>query len=96
LRARQDGATHAALAQSIEGDRTVTALTDTKAIVPTANAKLVISANYGTDVTSLMLLIQQHIVELRGLVSQLIKIHPTTGGDAANLASLNALLAELA
>jgi hypothetical protein len=70
----------------------MTALTDVKAITPTPNAKLVISAG-GADVSGLMSLIQQHIIELRALVSQVIKLHPN--GDA-NLTALNALLAELA
>jgi len=70
----------------------MTTLTETKAITPTANAKLVISAS-GADVSSLMILVQQHCIELRALVSQVIKLHP--GGDA-NLTALNAILAELA
>jgi len=70
----------------------MTTLTETKAITPTANAKAVISAS-GADVTALMALVQQHCIELRALVSQVIKLHPN--GDA-NLTALNAILAELA
>jgi hypothetical protein len=72
----------------------MTALTDAKAIAPTANAKSVVAAK-GADVNGLMLLVQQHCAELLALVKQTIALHPSGGGDAANLTALNALLTEL-
>jgi hypothetical protein len=72
----------------------MTALADAKAIAPTANAKLVVSAK-GTDINGVMLLIQQHCIELQTLVKYAISVHPSGGADAANPTALNALLAEL-
>lgn len=72
-----------------------TALTDTKAITPTANAKAVVAAK-GQDITGLMLQLQIKIAETQVLVKQIIALHPTGGGDAANLSSLNTILGELA
>lgn len=72
-----------------------TALTDTKAITPTANAKAVVAAK-GQDITGLMLQLQIKIAETQVLVKQIIALHPTGGGDAANLTALNTVLGELA
>lgn len=72
-----------------------TALTDTKAITPTANAKAVVAAK-GQDMTGLMLQLQIKIAETQVLVKQIIALHPTGGGDAANLTALNTVLGELA
>jgi hypothetical protein len=38
---------------------------------------------------------KQDIIELQAKLEQIIAHHPTGGGDAANLASLNAVLAQL-
>jgi hypothetical protein len=70
----------------------MTALADIKAITPTNTAKASISAK-GADVTALMVLVQQHVIELRALISQIIALHPS--GDS-NLTALNAILSELA
>lgn len=72
----------------------MTALTDAKAITPTANAKAVASAK-GADINGLMAQIQRHAGELLVIVKQAIAVHPSGGGDAANLTALNALLTEL-
>lgn len=73
----------------------MTVLTDAKAITPTANAKAVVAAK-GADITALMLHIQRVSGELQVLVKQAIAMHPSGGGDAANLTALNTLLSELA
>jgi hypothetical protein len=67
---------------------------ETVAIVPTANAVNIVQTK-GANVNGLMLLIQQHASELLALVKQVIAMHPSGGGDAANLTALNAILTEL-
>jgi hypothetical protein len=64
------------------------------AIVPTANAKSVVQAK-GVQINDLMQLLQQHAIEMQAIVKQVISLHPTGGGDAANLTALQAVLAEL-
>jgi hypothetical protein len=70
----------------------MTALTDIKAITPTATAKTTISAK-GADVGALMAAATIKAAELKVLVNQIILMHPA--GDA-NLTALNAILTELA
>jgi hypothetical protein len=70
----------------------MTALSDIKAVAPTANAKAVVSAK-GADVTALMAAALLKAAELKVLVAQIIALHPS--GDA-NLTALNSILAELA
>ena len=70
----------------------MTALSDIKAVAPTANAKSVVSAK-GADVTALMAAATLKAAELKVLVAQIIALHPA--GDA-NLTALNSILAELA
>jgi hypothetical protein len=72
----------------------MTVRAETAAIVPTANAKAVVSAK-GADISGLMGLLQQHAVEMQILIKEIIKVHPSGGGDAANLTALNAILSEL-
>jgi hypothetical protein len=38
---------------------------------------------------------QLHVTELQALLKQIVALHPSSGGDAANYAALNAVLAEL-
>ena len=64
------------------------------AITPTANAKAVAQSK-GVDLPVLMGLLQQQAIEMQILVKEIIKVHPTGGGDAANLTALNAILTEL-
>jgi hypothetical protein len=71
-----------------------TVKTDVAAITPTANAKAIVQAK-GADITSLMTLLQQYAIEMQAVVKQIISLHPTGGGDAANPTALNAILAEL-
>jgi hypothetical protein len=73
----------------------MTVHTDLAAITPTANAKNVVSAK-GADLTSLVNEVHQHIYELQAVLKQIINMHPTGGGDAANSAALSAVLAQLA
>jgi hypothetical protein len=73
----------------------MTVLNDLKAITMTANAKNTVSAK-GADLASLVNTAQQHIIELQAVLKQIIALHPTGGGDAANLSALNAVLAQLA
>jgi hypothetical protein len=72
----------------------MTTRTEVSVIVPTANAKAVISAK-GSDISGLMLLLQQHAIEMIALTKSIVALHPTGGGDAANLTALQAVLAEL-
>jgi len=72
----------------------MTALAELKAIVPTATAKAAVSIT-GADVSTLLQQVQLKAGELKILLKQLIAVHPSSGGDAANLAALNAVLAEL-
>jgi glycine/D-amino acid oxidase-like deaminating enzyme len=72
----------------------MTTKTEVAAIVPTANAKAVVSAR-GADISGLMGLLGQHAIEMMALTKQIIALHPTGGADAANLAALQAVLAEL-
>jgi len=39
---------------------------------------------------------QLHVIELQTVLKQIVALHPSGGGDAANYAALNAVLAELA
>lgn len=73
----------------------MTVITEVKAIAPTANAKSVVSAK-GSDINGLMSQVLLKSAELKALLVQVIALHPTGGGDAANLSALNAILAELA
>jgi hypothetical protein len=72
----------------------MTTKTEVAAIMPTANAKAVVSAR-GADVSGLMALLQQHVIETIALTKQIVALHPTGGVDAANLTALQAVLAEL-
>lgn len=73
----------------------MTVITEVKAITPTANAKATVSAK-GADITGLMAQVALKSAELKTLLTQVIALHPTGGGDASNLSALNAVLAELA
>jgi hypothetical protein len=72
-----------------------TALTDLGAITLTATAKAAASIR-GVDVNSLLTLAKSHSIELSTLLKAIVSVHPSTGPDAANYASLNAIIAELA
>lgn len=69
----------------------MTVKSDIVAVVPTANAKAVVSAK-GADISGLMTLLQTRALEMQTLARQIISLHPT--GDA-NLTALNAILTEL-
>lgn len=73
----------------------MTALTDLKAIALTANAKKV-GATKGVDLMALVTQAQLQIQELEITLKQIVALHPSGGGDAANYAAINAVLAELA
>lgn len=61
-------------------------------LTPTALAK---AQAAGADLPGLMVHLQTHIAEKQRLLKEIIRLHPVTGGDAVNLASLNAILAKL-
>ena len=73
----------------------MTALADLKAISLTTNAKNVGAAK-GTNLAALVTQAQLQITELETILKQIVALHPSSGGDAANYAALNAVLAELA
>jgi hypothetical protein len=74
----------------------MTVLTDLKVISLTANAKGVVSAK-GVDLQTLIGTVQLHVTELQAAVlKQTVALQPSSGGDAAKYAALNAVLVELA
>jgi hypothetical protein len=73
----------------------MTVLADLTAISLTANARNV-GASAGVDLVGLITQTKLDVIELRARLQQIVKIHPTGGGDAANLSALNAVVAELA
>jgi hypothetical protein len=85
----------AASARSVERDKFMTTITqDINSIIltPTAIAK---AQAAGADLPALMTQLQLHITEKQRLIKEIIRMHPVGGGDVANLASLNAILAKL-
>jgi len=73
----------------------VTTITqDVNAITLTANAKAAGLAA-GADLPALMAQLQVHIGEKQRLLKQILAFHPSSGGDAANWAAINAILAKL-
>ena len=72
-----------------------TCFTDLSAITLTGTAKAY-AATKATDINGLLTLAKSHATELTTLLQAIVNVHPTTGGDAANLASLNAIIGELA
>jgi hypothetical protein len=72
-----------------------TALTDLGAITLTATAKAAASIK-GVDIVGLMTLAKSHATELTALLKTIQSVHPSTGGDASNYASLTAIIGELA
>lgn len=49
----------------------------------------------GANLPALMTQLQLHVTEKQKLIKEIIRLHPGGGGDAANLAALNAILAKL-
>jgi hypothetical protein len=72
-----------------------TCLTDLNAITLTASAKAAASVK-GVDIAALVALAKTHTIELASLLRAIVSVHPTSGGDATNLASLNTIISELA
>jgi hypothetical protein len=72
-----------------------TALTDLSAIVLTSTAKAAASTK-GVNITDMMALAKSHATELSSLLQAIKAVHPSTGGDATNYASLSAIINELA
>jgi hypothetical protein len=72
-----------------------TTLTDLSAITLTATAKAAGSVR-GVDIVGLMTLAKSHAIELTSLLKSIQSVHPSTGPDAANYASLTAIIGELA
>ena len=73
----------------------MTALTDLKAISLTSTAKNAGAAK-GANLPALVAQAQLQVTELETTLKQIVAFHPSGGGDAANYAALNAVLAELA
>ena len=73
----------------------MTVLADLKAIALTASAKASVSAK-GADLGVLVQTAELHVIELQTVLKQIIAVHPTSGGDAANYAALGSVLAQLA
>ena len=71
-----------------------TVKTDVGAFTPTANT-IAFAATRGVNLAGLMALLQTHAIEMSRLLGEIIKAHPTGGGDASNLTALNTILSEL-
>jgi hypothetical protein len=67
---------------------------DVTAITLTASAKAA-SLAAGADLPTLMAQLLVHVGEKQRLLKQILAFHPSTGGDAANWAAINAILAKL-
>jgi hypothetical protein len=72
-----------------------TALTDLSSITLTPTAKAAGSVK-GVDISGLMTLAKSHATELTSLLKAIQAVHPSTGPDASNYASLTAIIGELA
>jgi hypothetical protein len=72
-----------------------TCLTDLNAISLTASAKAAASAK-GVDIAALVALAKSHTIELTALLKAIVAVHPSSGGDSTNYASLNTIISELA
>jgi hypothetical protein len=72
-----------------------TCLTDLSALTLTATAKAAGSVK-GVDIVGLVNLAKSHAIELAALLKSIQAVHPSTGGDATNYASLTAIINELA
>ena len=72
----------------------MTVMTDLNAIALTSTAKASVSAK-GADIGGLVTQAKRAAGELQVLLKQIVAHHPSTGPDAANWASLNAIVAEL-
>jgi hypothetical protein len=47
-------------------------------------------------VGALVVQAELHAIELQAILKQIVAVHPSGGGDAANYSALNAVIAELA
>jgi hypothetical protein len=72
-----------------------TTLFDLSAITLTATAKAA-AAIRGVKLADIMALAKTKALELSSLLRSIQAVHPSTGGDASNYASLTAIIAELA
>jgi hypothetical protein len=72
-----------------------TAFTDLSAIVLTSTAKAA-AAVKGVNISDMMTLVKSHATEMTLLLQAIKAVHPSTGGDATNYASLTAIINELA
>jgi hypothetical protein len=73
----------------------MTVMADLNAISLTGTAKAAVSAK-GADLGSLVTQAKLHTIELQTILRQIVAVHPSGGGDAANFAALNTVVAELA
>jgi hypothetical protein len=72
----------------------MTATADIKAITVSATAKTAAS-RLGSDAAGLQTQLTMRLAEAQAILKQLIAVYPSGGGDAANYAALQAVLAEL-
>jgi len=73
----------------------LTLLTDLQALTLTATAKAA-GSKKGTDLAALLTIAIEATRELTTLLKLIYAAHPSSGGDAANYATLAAIIAELA
>jgi hypothetical protein len=72
----------------------MTVSADLKAITLTGTAKSAASAK-GTDIGGLQAAALRATSECQVALKAFLAVHPSTGGDAANFASIQAVIAEL-
>jgi hypothetical protein len=72
-----------------------TTFTDLSAIVLTSTAKAAASVK-GVNITDMLVLVKSHATEMTSLLQAIKAVHPSTGGDATNYASITAIINELA
>jgi hypothetical protein len=68
--------------------------TDIAAFTPTSTARAAL-VSAGTNLDELNALLATHLVEAKRLLTQIIALHPSTGGDSTNYSALVATLAKL-
>jgi hypothetical protein len=73
----------------------MTCLADLSAISLTSTAKAA-ALKKGADLPTLITSAKEHTVELVRVLTNIIALHPSSGGDATNYAALQAVVAELA
>jgi hypothetical protein len=73
----------------------MTVMTELNAISLTGTASAAAQAR-GVNLAGIVALAKTHVIELQRSLANVVAYHPSAGGDAANYAALNTIIAELA